>query len=118
MNPNNANSENLLKNLLPLVLVLIVLIAGIIITPRLSADPRSRASEPVQTTVTPRPTFPPMTTQPETPEIICTDLYSPVCDPNTDTTYSNSCEAQKMGVFKTLSGECDTQEPLSLPSAN
>ncbi|OGD82946.1 hypothetical protein A2572_03700 [Candidatus Collierbacteria bacterium RIFOXYD1_FULL_40_9] len=120
MNPANNSSESTLKSLFPMLVILIVLVAGIILLPQMTADPRSRASEPkpsISPSQPPRPTFPPMNTS-ERPEIICSDLYSPVCDTTTNITYPNPCEAQKVGVFHTTTGECKSPKPLPLPQTN
>lgn len=129
MNPSKS-SEDIIKGLFPVLIILIVLIVGIIAMPKLSGDSRSRASEPKNsinlprdnkspTPNNPRPTFPPMNTS-NKPEIVCSDLYSPVCDPKTDITYANTCEANLAGVLNTTKGACktNTKAPISLPNSN
>lgn len=110
------NSEDTLKSLFPVIIVLVVLVAGIIIMPTLTADPRSRASEPkpapTQATIK---TPPPQTSE---VEIVCSDLYSPICDQNTNTTYANVCEASLAGSKSTIRGECPKTIPLVIPTSN
>lgn len=81
--------------LLPLLLIITGLIAGIIFLPQ-NQDPRSRASEP--TTISPTPTLP-------DPDIYCAELYQPVCGQD-GITYSNSCEANLAGMDIISEGEC------------
>lgn len=120
--PNPRSPEEVLWNVFPLLLIAIALVGGIILLPRLNAtnlDDRSRASEP-KIIVTP---IPAKTT---TPEIICSALYDPVCDPKTGKTYSNSCEAGLAKVLNATPGECksdkptnsNSKTPLSLPESN
>lgn len=109
------NSEQVLRSLLPMLLVLIVLIVGVVVMPTITADPRSRASEPKKVIVTPSAIITPKT---KAPEIACSDLYSPVCDPATNTTYSNACEAGLAKVIKTIAGECQKPSQISLPISN
>jgi hypothetical protein len=114
--------ELVLKSLIPMLLVLIVLIVGVVVMPTITADPRSRASEPKKTitapnTTNPRPTF---STQSNSikPEIACSDLYSPVCDSAKGITYPNECEAGKAMATKLTKGECAKTIPITLPSTN
>lgn len=92
----SLSTENTLFALLPILLILTALIAGIIFFPQ-SQDPHSRASEPVVTTT---PTS-------ESPDhnIYCAQLYQPVCGQD-GRTYSNSCEADISGVTIISQGEC------------
>ena len=90
----SLSTENTLIALLPLLLIITGLIAGIIFLPQ-NQDPRSRASEP---TTTPTPTLP-------DPEIYCAELYQPVCGQD-NITYSNSCEANLAGINIISKGEC------------
>lgn len=110
------NSEDTLKSLFPVVIVLVVLVAGIIIMPTLTADPRSRASETKPTPTTQTTKITPTPTQDL--EIVCAELYSPVCDPRTNTTYPNDCEANLAGAKNTTGGECLTTAPVVIPSTN
>jgi hypothetical protein len=118
MNPSKS-PENVLKSIFPILLVLIVLIAGVILMPRLSADPRSRASEPkpavTPANTKPRPTFPPQSNSIQ-PDIVCSDLYSPVCDTTKNITYPNDCEAKLAKASATTKGECG--KAIALPSTN
>ncbi len=86
------NSEETLWVIFPMILVIIVLIAGIILLPQTQTDVRSRASGPTPTVITPIPS------QPQTPEIVCSDLYSPVCATLTNKTYPTACDANAAGV--------------------
>lgn len=117
MNPSKS-PEDTLKAIFPIFLVLIVLIAGVIIMPSLSADPRSRASEPKKVLVTPSPANPRPTFTPQKntikPEVVCSDLYSPVCDTAKGLTYPNECEAVKAMATKLTKGEC-TKKGATVP---
>lgn len=119
----NKSPEDVLKSVFPILIVLIILIAGVIIMPTITADPRSRASEPkavtTPTATKPRPTFPPQSNSLK-PEVICSDLYSPVCDTTKNITYPNDCEASLAKATNTTKGECKTQTsaPLTLPTSN
>jgi len=90
----SLSTENTLVALLPLLLIITGLIAGIIFLPQ-NQDPRSRASEP---TTTATPTLP-------DPEIYCAELYQPVCGQD-GITYPNSCEASLAGINTISEGEC------------
>jgi hypothetical protein len=101
----NLSGQQSLWLVFPILLVLIVLIAGIILFPTIQADIRGRASEP---------TPPPMTTS-NSPEIICSELYNPVCGTNGQT-YGTACEANLAGITDFTQGACRT--PEALPATN
>jgi hypothetical protein len=106
------NSEETLWVIFPMILVIIVLIAGIIILPQTQTDVRSRASEPPATIITPVPN------QPQDPEIVCSDLYSPVCGVNGQT-YANMCEANAAGVTAFTPGTCSSSPtPQTTPPSS
>jgi len=111
------NSEHTLWAVLPIIVVIAVLIGGIIFLPQASTDVRSRASEPLPI-ITPRPTsevvIPSKT---EAPEIVCSDLYEPVCGSD-QKTYSNSCEAGLAGVTTFTDGACLPSKSNTRPSAS
>lgn len=118
MNPSKS-PEDTIKSIFPILLVLVILIAGVIVMPTITADPRSRASEPkVVTTPTPlRSTINDLPSSP-TPEIICSELYSPVCDTTKNITYPNSCEANLARASQTTKGECSKPAQIPLPASN
>lgn len=90
------NSKTLLAAL-PLALLTGALASAIIFFPD-SKDIRPRASDPA--TFNPSPTLTPTTTPDlptAQPEIVCSDLYSPVCGSD-NLTYDSACEAQLAGV--------------------
>jgi hypothetical protein len=106
----NLNGEETLWVILPILLVVGILIASIIILPKTQVEVRSKASEPTvvptKVAVTPTPTS-------QSPEIICTSLYSPVCSLS-GVTYANECEANLAGVTAFSQGQC----PQTLPATN
>lgn len=120
--PNPRSPEEVLWNVFPLLLIAIALVGGIILLPRLNAtnlDDRSRASEPTKLPTSPKDALTqPTSRKADTPEIICSALYDPVCDPKTGTTYPNSCEASLAKVTTTTPGECTSNKPLILPNSN
>lgn len=97
------NSEETLWTVLPIIIVVVLLVAGIIFLPQTGTDVRSRASEPLKI-VTPEP----IPTKTVPPEVVCSDLYDPVCGSN-KITYPNECEAKLAGVSVFVSGACTTQ---------
>jgi len=100
----NLSGQQSLWVLFPILLVLMVLIAGIILLPTVQTELRGRAFESI--------TVPRVTVSP--PEIICSELYSPVCA--NGITYDNGCEAGLAGVTAHTPGACRT--PESLPTTN
>lgn len=91
----NLSGQQSLWVVFPILLVLIILIAGIIILPSVQTELRSKASEPASKPVT----------RSESPEIICSELYHPVCGSNAKT-YNNGCEANIAGVTDYTQGAC------------
>lgn len=111
---SRLNSQETLWTVLPVVVVIILLIIGILFLPQAGTDVRSRASEP-KPIITPNPS----PTKPQAPEIVCSDLYSPVCGSD-QKTYPNSCEANLAGITIFVDGACPTttQKPApKTPSA-
>lgn len=101
----NLSGQQSLWVVFPILLVLVVLIAGIILLPTVQTELRSKASEPAVAPLT----------QSESPEIICSELYSPVCGVDS-VTYNNGCEANLAGVTTFTQGACRT--PETLPTTN
>lgn|GEM_PF-926735 len=120
----NLNGEETLWVILPIIIVVGILIASIIILPKTQTEVRSKASEPIETPTQIIYTPP---SQSESPEIVCSSLYSPVCSSN-QVTYPNECEANQAGVTSFTQGACatpttiktasPTQTPQTLPSSN
>ncbi len=106
------NSEETLWTVFPMILVIILLIAGIIFLPQAQTDVRSRASSPTPAVITPFVSPKPQVTTRITPEIVCSELYSPVCGVNGQT-YPNSCEANVAGVTSFTIGTC---KPTATPT--
>lgn len=96
----NLSGQQSLWVVFPILLVIIVLIAGIIILPTLPADLRSRAATPTPT---------PISTS-QAPEVVCSALYSPVCGED-GVTYPNSCEANLAGQSVYTDGVCKPTTP-------
>lgn len=102
----NLSGQQSLWVVFPILLVLVILIAGIIILPSVQTEIRSRASEPKSVPFT----------RTETPEVICSELYSPVCGSDSRT-YNNGCEANLAGVTSYTMGSCITTiTPTITPS--
>lgn len=104
----NLSGQQSLWVLFPILLVLLVLIAGIILLPTIKTEVRSKAAEPKPTPVS----------QIQSPEIICSELYSPVCA--NGVTYDNGCEANLAGVTTYTPGACPEASNLlyTLPVTN
>ncbi len=118
----NLSGQESLWVALPILVVLIILIAGLIFLPQAQTELRSKASEPTPSIITPNP----LPTQSEAPEVVCSDLYTPVCGVN-GVTYSSACEANLDGVVSFTDGVCTggTSSPtqpqeylFTLPSTN
>jgi len=106
----NLSGQQSLWVVFPVLLVLAVLIAGIILLPTVQTELRSKAAD----FASPKSTDVGVTPSPNTPEIICSELYSPVCA--NGVTYDNGCEAGLAGVTTFTQGACRTPEPL--PATN
>lgn len=104
-----VSAEESLWLALPILLVVIGLIAGIFYLQNNNADVRSRASEP-------KPVITPQTNPslPQGPEVVCNDMYQPVCGLN-NKTYPNPCEANLDGVTSYTPGVCVTPTQIPLP---
>ncbi|KKT29289.1 MAG: Secreted protease and protease inhibitor [Candidatus Collierbacteria bacterium GW2011_GWC2_44_18] len=96
----NLSGQESLWVAFPILVVILILITGLIFLPRAQTEIRSKASEPTPSIITPR-----RLTPAASPEIICSDLYSPVCGKNGQT-YSNPCEANLAGVSNYDVGRC------------
>lgn len=92
---------------LPLVLIIVVLGAVLLLSanPGFNLDIRPKASAPI-------PTFAPvdpfgLSPAPVqlTPEVVCTDLYKPVCSEE-NVTYNNTCEATKADAVVAYYSAC------------
>lgn len=99
----NLSGQQSLWVVFPILLVLVVLIAGIILLPTIQTELRSKAFEPAVTPII----------QSESPEIICSELYNPVCGVDS-VTYDNGCEANLVGVTAYTQGACRTPEVLPI----
>ena len=49
--------------------------------------------------------MPPCTTEPSTTDVVCIEIYDPVCGCD-DITYSNTCFAEASGVLRWTQGAC------------
>lgn len=45
--------------------------------------------------------------EPSPDEVFCIEIFMPVCDLDTNTTYSNQCFATGAGAMNTVLGECE-----------
>ncbi|HCQ31665.1 TPA: hypothetical protein DIU27_04785 [Candidatus Collierbacteria bacterium] len=97
----NLSGQESLWVAFPILLVMIILIAGLIFLPRVQTEIRGKAASPTPSIITP-----PFKQTPS-PEIICSDLYTPVCGSNSKT-YSNPCEANLAGITRYGEGICIT----------
>lgn len=104
-----VSAEESLWLAFPILLVIIVLVSGIIYLQNSNTDVRSRASEPKQTIE------PATRITPVAPEVICNDIYEPVCG-NNNKTYSNACEANQAGIQNITSGVCANPTPIPIPN--
>lgn len=100
----NLSGQQSLWVVFPILIVTVLLIAGIILLPTIQTEIRSRASEPTPTPIS----------RTQAPEVVCSDLYTPVCDSDGQT-YANACEANLAGITVFAEGECVRQV---LPSTN
>lgn len=94
---------------LPLVLIITVLAAIVVFSGNTSFDIRPKASAPVPTYERVNPYASPVQIQ---TEIVCSDLYQPVCDQN-GVTYENLCEAQKQKAVIAYYTACVESTPSS-----
>ncbi|NCP47202.1 hypothetical protein GW844_02315 [bacterium] len=117
----NLSGQESLWVAFPILVVIFILIAGLIFLPRAQTKIHSKASEPAPSIITP-----PKLTPAPAPEIVCSDLYSPVCGFNGQT-YANECEANLSGVTRFIEGVCTppkgtpTKSPVMqyfLPTSN
>ena len=108
-----VSAEESLWLAFPILLVVVVLVAGIFYLQRTNVDVRSRASEPTPALITPQITK----GLPQAPEVVCAQIYEPVCGLN-NKTYSNSCEANLDGVTNFTKGVCVTPTQIPLPQSN
>ena len=112
----NVSAEESLWLAFPVLLVIIGLVGGILFLQNQNTDIRSRASQPA-TIITPTVTLNPTTQLPQTPEIVCAEMYSPVCGSD-KVTYANACEANLVGVINFTPGSCATPSQIPLPQTN
>lgn len=104
----DAPASEVLLMALPVLLVLLALIGAVIFFPEGSIfDIRGKAA-PVIIAPT-RVPLPTTTYRP--PESVCPDLYQPVCNPTTNTTYSSECEARLANALPVKSGACPKTTP-------
>lgn len=110
----NVSAEESLWLAFPILLVIIGLVGGIFYLQNQNVDVRSRAAQPTPVIT---PALLPNTATPQTPEVVCTEIYNPVCSPD-QVTYVSPCEANLAGVIKYTSGACLTPTRTPLPLSN
>ena len=108
----NLSGQESLWVAFPILIVLTILVAGIIFLPRIQTEIRSKASEPAPALITPTIKV----QQSDTPEVVCSELYAPVCGVN-GKTYTSACEANLAGVTSYIEGKC-LPAKVVLPATN
>ncbi len=106
---NDRSASETLVMALPVLLVLLALIGAIIFFPQGSIlDIRGKAAPIIAIpTRIPVPTaIATPTTSYHAPENVCPDLYKPVCNTKTGTTYGSQCEAKLAGALPVKVGKC------------
>ena len=113
------STEETLLATIPILLIVIGLFAAMVLFPKnnTNTDIRGRASEPTPSVAINK------IDKPASIEIVCSQLYSPVCGSD-QVTYHNECEAQLEGVSIAHQGKCKpvspdkARTPLVLPSGS
>jgi len=106
------SAADTLLTALPVLLVLLALVGAVIFFPEGSIlDVRGRAAP-----VRPAPTLIVVPTATPKPEIVCSNLYRPVCSTVDNKTYANDCEAGLANALPVTGGECPTVTPAILPA--
>ena len=105
------SAEESLWLALPILIVIIGLAAAIILFQTSGGEIRSRAGEP-RPVITPAAVAP---ISPQTPEIVCSEIYEPVCGID-NRTYINECEAGLADVTTFTLGECPELTPAAIPA--
>lgn len=103
------SAEESLWLALPILIILLGLAAALVIFQTRGGEIRTTATEPT-------PVVTPVTL--DRPEIVCSEVYEPVCGQD-NTTYINSCEAGLAGIFNFTSGECQGFTPdITIPATS